>query len=147
MGIKQRTAGARREKDEAGAALRAYGPGSANLKVLSRLLGVSIGQRGYELNLGEAPPDRAEAARKVLGALARLAAEGRSPSEWDVEGLVNLVLGDPQVDLAEYTRPLIESPLARRQVMAKTPTQRAYISAITQNDLVFGLGPAGTGTT
>ncbi len=147
MGARQRANGARRENDGADEALRAYGPGSANVKLLSKLLGLPIGQRGCELMVDETSPDRAARARKVLAALARLAAEGRAPSEWDTECLANLVLNDPAADLMEYTRPLVESPLARRQVSARTPTQRHYLAAMTANDLVFGLGPAGTGKT
>jgi len=146
MASKKRSALGRMDLEE-DASRRSYGPGSGNLKTLARLLGISIGQRGSELTLGEAPPEKAEAARKVIAALARLAATGHNPSQWDTECLANLALANPEADLNEFVKPAIESPLSRRGVAAKTQAQRDYLAAIRANDLVFGLGPAGTGKT
>ncbi len=124
-----------------------YGPGSENLKTIARLLGLNIGQRGSELILGQAPPEAAKAARRVINGLARLAASGQAPSQWDTECLVNLALNNPEADLEEFVKPMIESPLSRRKVSARTQAQRDYLTAIRNHDLVFGLGPAGTGKT
>ncbi len=124
-----------------------YGPGSENLKTIARLLGLNIGQRGSELILGQAPPEAAKAARRVINGLARLAASGQDPSQWDTECLVNLALNNPEADLEEFVKPMIESPLSRRKVSARTQAQRDYLTAIRNHDLVFGLGPAGTGKT
>ena len=144
MGAKKRTALAGGETETA---RNGYGPGSANLKLLARLLGLSVGQRGSSVTLGEGPPEKLAAAERVISALTSLAAAGGNPSEWDTECLLNLVLGNPGLDLAEYTRPMIDTSLARRRVAAKTPSQRAYLTAMNTHDLVFGLGPAGTGKT
>ncbi|MDR2945335.1 MAG: PhoH family protein [Candidatus Adiutrix sp.] len=124
-----------------------FGPGSANLKLLGKLLGLGIGQRGAAVTVGEGPREKVLAAEKVIAALTALAAEGGNPSEWDTECLLNLAWNNPELDLAEYTRPMLDSSLARRRVAAKTPSQRAYLSAMAGHDLVFGLGPAGTGKT
>jgi phosphate starvation-inducible PhoH-like protein len=129
-------------------AARGFGPGSGNLKLVSRLLGISIGQRGTDVIISaEAPPDKAQTARKVLEGLSAMASGGVLPSEWDTECLVNLALNHPEADLLEYSRPSPPSHLSRRQVAAKNPAQRRYMEAIAQHDLVFGLGPAGTGKT
>lgn len=145
MGAKKRTAPAGGGETET--ARNCFGPGSVNLKILARLLGLTIGQRGHEITLGDGPKEKLAAAEKVISALNSLAADGRNPSEWDTECLVNLVRNNPGLDLQEYVRPMIDSPLARRRVSAKSPTQRAYLTAMGAHDLVFGLGPAGTGKT
>ena len=71
-------------------ALHAYGPNSANLKLLGQLLNLKIGQRGRELILGEGAQEKTEIARKVIAALTTMAANGQSPTQWDTECLVNL---------------------------------------------------------
>ncbi len=147
MSAKKKTDLPRREHETAETARLSFGPGSANLRLLSKLLDLNIGQRGHELILGQGPPDKLAAANRVLAALARLAADGGHPSEWDTECLVNLALAEPEADLAEYARPLFESAATKRRVTAKTPSQRAYLEAMAGHDLVFGLGPAGTGKT
>ena len=147
MSAKKRSALPRRDQEDEDIFRRGYGPGSANLKLLSKLTGLNIGQRGHEISLGEGPAEKIEAARRVIGALTRLAEGGGSPNEWDTECLAGLALNNPEADLEDYTKPLIDSPLSRRRVVAKTPAQRAYLAAMNAHDLVFGLGPAGTGKT
>ena len=128
-------------------ALHAYGPNSANLKLLGQLLNLKIGQRGRELILGEGAQEKTEIARKVIAALTTMAANGQSPTQWDTECLVNLAKDNAEADLSEYLNPLLNSPLVRGRVTAKTKTQRDYLTAMDNNNLVFSLGPAGTGKT
>ena len=122
-----------------------FGPASVNLRVVARLLGLSIGQRGHELVFEAADPGRERAARRVLDALARLAAEGAPPGAWEAECLANLALRHPEAELDDYLKPLFEIP--SRRVTARTEAQRRYVEAMSGHDLVFGLGPAGTGKT
>ena len=122
-----------------------FGPASVNLRVVARLLGLSIGQRGHELVFEAADPGRERAARRVLDALARLAAEGAHPGTWEAECLANLALRHPEAELDDYLKPLFEIP--SRRVTARTEAQRRYVEAMSGHDLVFGLGPAGTGKT
>ena len=126
-------------------AMRLFGPEAKNLKLISKLLGLKIGQRGGELHLYGAPPEILALAQKIINALGQLVAQGQTPSEWDVECLVAQVQNQPEVkldNLAEET-----GASAWRKVYAKTECQRAYIECIKNHDLVFGLGPAGTGKT
>ncbi|MDR2934741.1 MAG: PhoH family protein [Candidatus Adiutrix sp.] len=122
-----------------------FGPASANLRTVARLWGLAIGPRGHELIFKEADGGRERAARRVLAALGRLAAEGARPGEWEAECLVNLVLRHPEAELDDYLKPLLAIP--NRRVTARTETQRRYVEAMSEHDLVFGLGPAGTGKT
>jgi phosphate starvation-inducible PhoH-like protein len=77
--------------------------------------------------------------------LGRLAAEGDRPGEWEAECLANLALRHPETELDDYLKPLLEIP--SRRVTARTLAQRRYVEVISGHDLVFGLGPAGTGKT
>lgn len=146
MAAKKRTA-LKLNVEEMDAARRSWGAGSANIKVLSKLLGIPLGQRGREVTVGEGKPELVKAAHKVLEALSKMAEEGGHPGQWDTECLTNLALGDPDIDLLEYIRPAFNSHLAGSQVAPKTPSQRAYIEAMKNSELVFGIGPAGTGKT
>lgn len=128
-------------------ALHAYGPNSANLKILGKLLNLKIGQRGRELILGEGAPEKTEIARKVVAALTTMASNGQIPTPWDTECLFNLAQNNEETDLSDYLSPMLNSPLVRRRVTAKTKTQRDYLNAMDHHDLVFSLGPAGTGKT
>ncbi|MDR1045426.1 MAG: PhoH family protein [Candidatus Adiutrix sp.] len=147
MSARRREESARNDSNGESVSRRSYGPGSANLKLLARLLGLNIGQRGSLLSIGEGPAERRAAAEKVIGALNRMAADGVHPGEWDTECLVNLALDEPQADLLEYIEPRLASSLTRRRVAVRNPAQKAYLEAMAGHDLVFGLGPAGTGKT
>ncbi|MDR1920430.1 MAG: PhoH family protein [Candidatus Adiutrix sp.] len=147
MSAKKRAAPAQGHIGELEAAVRVYGPGSRNLKVMSELLGLKVDQRGHELTFGRGSPEKLAAAQKTLTAMRRLAQEGTSPSEWDVECLVNLAVNHPEENVEEFLKPAFESPLTGRRVSAKNPSQREYLKAMETHDLVFGLGPAGTGKT
>ena len=147
MSAKKKAALTQWDGGEAENAWHGFGAASGNLKFLSRLTGVNIGQRGHELIFGQGEGEKVGVARRVIEALTALAARGESPNEWDTECLANLALDNPGLDLLAYIKPQIDSPLARRKVTARTPGQRAYLAAMNGHDLVFGLGPAGTGKT
>jgi phosphate starvation-inducible PhoH-like protein len=122
------------------------GSGSVNLKILADVLGVSIGQRGEELMLTDTDPQKQALARKALAGLAVLPTQGETPSQWEVECLANLLKDEPDVDPREFfrghsPRPGDNSPAPR------TMAQKKYMEAVRRDDLVFGLGPAGTGKT
>lgn len=133
--------------DRSEIARRAFGPASANLKVIARLLDVKIGQRGCQVAIDGAPAAKVRLAHQVVETLLRLAAEGGQPGVWDAECLVNLFTHNPQVDPADYSSAQLRSSLARKAVLPRTPAQRAYLEAMEAHDLVFCLGPAGTGKT
>jgi phosphate starvation-inducible PhoH-like protein len=64
-----------------------------------------------------------------------------------VKVAAQLVADDPGVTLADYFLKGAVRTVGRRQVAPKTPMQRRYLEAIDRADIVFGVGPAGTGKT
>ena len=88
--------------------------------------------------------DRAE---KVLGQLASMMDDGYKLGKGDVKTAAQLVSQDENVELADYFLKGAPRTSGKRQVMPKSVNQRKYLEAIDQHDIVFGIGPAGTGKT
>jgi phosphate starvation-inducible PhoH-like protein len=115
-----------------------------NLKLIERRIGVRIGQRGTELLLSGAPEAVALAAR-LVEELAGVLRSGRSVSLEDVEQAVNR-----QGHRDETPKGLMLGPVLNRAGKPITPksiNQKRYVDAIRSHDIVFGIGPAGTGKT
>lgn len=123
-----------------------YGDGERNLRILERELGVDVRARGNEVRLvGE--PRAVAAVRKVLEELYGWLREGQPVLARDVTAAARLASGRPDVDLADVYEDVLSSVGSRRRVIAKNLSQRQYIETIRGHDLVFALGPAGTGKT
>ncbi|HXG55944.1 MAG TPA: PhoH family protein [Vicinamibacterales bacterium] len=84
---------------------------------------------------------------RVLGQLAAMMNEGYKIGKGDVKTAAQLVLQDENVALAEYFTKGAARSSGKRQVLPKSVNQRKYLEAIEQHDIVFGIGPAGTGKT
>ena len=120
------------------------GVNEANLQELQRTLGVRVSFRGDALALTGAP-EQVDRATPVVQGLIDLARMGESVSPEDV---YRLAADGPPVDGA--TAPgegKIVLPGLRRAIVPKTQGQRDYLQAISSNDIVVGIGPAGTGKT
>jgi len=127
-------------------AVELYGDGERHLRILERELGVDVRARGNEVRLvGE--PGAVGAARKVLEELYGWLRDGQPVHTRDVTAAARLASGRPEVDLADVYEDVLSSVGSRRRVIAKNPSQRRYIDTIRNHDLVFALGPAGTGKT
>jgi phosphate starvation-inducible PhoH-like protein len=117
-----------------------------NLGILGKVSGTRIGQRGAQLRVvGEAPA--VELAARVLDELYDLAATGTHITPVDVDQACRLLRAEPEARLADYHRELVVMGVRKKAIYPRTPRQRAYIRAFAQNDIVFGIGPAGTGKT
>jgi phosphate starvation-inducible PhoH-like protein len=123
------------------------GPGSINLKILSETLDLSIGQRGDELIFTDDDPVKLGLAKKALAALAVMPIQSETPSQWEVECLANLLRDQPDLDPSDFFAGYSPRLGQDRLVVPKTLAQRVYLEAMARRDLVFGLGPAGTGKT
>jgi phosphate starvation-inducible PhoH-like protein len=121
------------------------GVNDVNLLELERVLGVRATLRGDLLTLSGAA-DAVERAQLVVHSLIELARLGEAVSPDDVARLVSEG-GPAELPTAADTAGRIVFPGLKRPIVAKTPGQRAYLQAITQHDIVVGIGPAGTGKT
>jgi phosphate starvation-inducible PhoH-like protein len=123
------------------------GSDSVNLKILSKTLNLSIGQRGDELFFTDTDPLKLELAQKALTALAIMPTGSETPSQWEVECLANLLKAQPDLDPNDFFAGYSPRVSPERLVIPRTMAQRVYLEAMAKLDLVFGLGPAGTGKT
>src|SRR5437870_7636622 len=123
-----------------------FGSYDENLKHLETLFNVRICTQGHDLLVeGESPDlDRVD---RVLGQLSLLMRDGYQLSNSDVKTASDLVAQNESVDLRDHFLKGSLTPGGRRRIAPKTATQRRYLEAIEQHDIVFGIGPAGTGKT
>ncbi|MCC7186881.1 MAG: PhoH family protein [Acidobacteria bacterium] len=123
-----------------------YGPFDEHLRALETTLAVRLKTQGHELII-EGPPDEVGRAEHVFGQLARLLTSGYRFGRGDVKTAAQLVAQNPNVELAEYFLRSNARAAGRKQVAPKSVMQREYLEAIEAHDVVFGVGPAGTGKT
>jgi phosphate starvation-inducible PhoH-like protein len=119
------------------------GVNDGNLKELERATGARVALRGDHLSLaGDA--DAIGRAESVASALVALVRDGKSVTADDV---LRLSLTERPADTPGATSGSLVLPGARRGVQPKTPGQAEYLKKIAENDIVVGIGPAGTGKT
>lgn len=127
-------------------AITLFGNSDANLKILEQELRVSIISRGEVINVA-GPADQAELAASVMEKLAYVIRKGISIGPRDVLYAIDLA----RKGTLEYFENLFEEEIAKnskgKSIRAKTIGQGYYINAIKKHDMVFGIGPAGTGKT
>jgi phosphate starvation-inducible PhoH-like protein len=116
------------------------------LKYLEGLWGVRVRTQGHEL-LVEGPPPGVAKVERLLGQLSSLVQEGYKIANGDVKTAAQLVASDPSIDLRDYFLKSSLTQSGKRRIAPKTVNQRRYLDAIERNDIVFGIGPAGTGKT
>ena len=124
-----------------------FGAYDDNLRQLESLLNVRIRTQGHELLVEGDAGSTAKVAR-LVEQLGELINAGHSISDRDVKTAAQLVAEDASVDLRDHF--LKDGQLrtaGKRRIAAKSANQRRYLEAIDQYDIVFGIGPAGTGKT
>ncbi|PWW26536.1 phosphate starvation-inducible protein PhoH [Cytobacillus oceanisediminis] len=127
-------------------AIALLGNSDANLKIIEQELNVSIVTRGESVYVsGEM--DKVELVGKVLEKLLYVIRKGINISQRDVVYALQMA----NKGTLEYFSDLYEEEITKnakgKSIRVKTLGQRQYINAIRKNDLVFGIGPAGTGKT
>ena len=123
-----------------------FGSCDENLRNLENLFNVRIRTDGHEFLVDGESVDVAKT-RRVVGQLSSLIREGYRFSKGDVKRASHLVAQDPTVELRDYFLRATLRPSSKRQVTPKSVNQRRYVDAIERYDIVFGIGPAGTGKT
>jgi phosphate starvation-inducible protein PhoH and related proteins len=124
-----------------------YGQYDQNLALIEQRLGVETSARGNHVTLRGAPDACADAA-EILDSLYQRLARGQQITLGDVDGAIRVAtsLPDHQDALPGLTA-LAQISTRKRTVTARTPRQDLYLRTLGSNELVFSVGPAGTGKT
>jgi phosphate starvation-inducible PhoH-like protein len=123
-----------------------FGPYDENIKYLESLIGARVNLRGNELNI-EGDQQDVELVEKILDDYAALFEEGRRMSSEELKSAFKQIAEDRAYTLRDYFTKTRLNPTGKKQVTARSVNQRRYIEAIEKNDIVFGIGVAGTGKT
>jgi phosphate starvation-inducible PhoH-like protein len=123
-----------------------YGPRDSNLKHIEGLLGIRLRTQGHEV-FAEGSREAEALAERIFQQLGSLAGEGYPLGNSDVKTAAQLVVDNRDVDIREYFLRGGQRQAGRKRIAPKTLNQRRYLEAIEQHDIVFGVGPAGTGKT
>lgn len=121
-----------------------FGVHDQNIKHLESLLDVRIDTRGQDLSVDGAPADVAVVER-IISDFAELFDEGRTFTDKELREAFAQIAEDRAYSLRDYFTRARFNPSGKKQVAPKTATQRRYIEAMQERDIVFGIGPAGTG--
>ena len=111
------------------------------------MLNVRVRTQGSDLLVEGEPDDTAKVAQ-LVEQLATLMDEGHNITVRDVKTATQLLAEDANVDLRDHFLKGGQFRQAgKRRITAKSANQRRYLDAIEEHDIVFGIGPAGTGKT
>lgn len=127
-------------------AITLFGNYDSNLKIIEEELGVSIISRGETVSMS-GDQEKVSIAGQILDRLIHVIRKGVNISQKDVLYAVQMA----QKGTLDYFENLYDEEIAKnvkgKSIRIKTLGQRYYVTAIKKNDLVFGIGPAGTGKT
>ena len=125
---------------------KVFGQFDEHIKILERSLAVTLVSRDGVLKI-VGPASNAARAKECLTQLLELSRRGNDINTQNVNYAISLVMEDSGSSLAEIDSDCICHTVAGRPVKPKTLGQKAYVDAIREKMIVFGVGPAGTGKT
>jgi len=132
--------------DDNRVAMMLFGERNANLKRIEIETNAKLHSRGNELTLmGSA--DAIAQARRLVEQLYRMARSGRPIGPEDVGRSAEVLRGDASANLQEIFSDTILVGSRARPIAPKGLAQKRYVDAIREKDIVFAIGPAGTGKT
>jgi phosphate starvation-inducible PhoH-like protein len=124
-----------------------YGTRDENLRLMEDGLQVTIDLRSDAIHI-TGPQEGVDQVQQIFADYESLRRTGVTLQNGELKGMLRLVIADPEVTL----KSLVDAGRQRstgvkRMVQPRSPNQRKYVEAIERGDMVFGLGPAGTGKT
>src|SRR5437588_10216943 len=123
-----------------------FGTRDENLHVLEDGLNINIDLRSDSVELEGAARDVARA-EQVFSDYDFLQRSGFTFTNGDLNSMLRVLIADPKATLRGLAEAGRQRSLGRRSVQPKSINQRRYLEAIEKHDMVFGVGPAGTGKT
>ncbi|MFV0436390.1 MAG: PhoH family protein [Desulfopila sp.] len=128
------------------AVINLYGDLNRNLQIIENSSGVKIDVRGNSVNIAGSRHE-VEIAAELLNQLYELIGKGYPVYSSDFAFGLRILESTPKARLDKIFLDKVYVTTQNRVISPKTPNQKGYIDAIRNNDIVFGIGPAGTGKT
>lgn len=135
------------EFDNASRANELFGPGNVHLQALAKASGAHISSKGASVRITHADPPIRRALCAALLQLYALLGKGVSVEVEDMPRAYTMLLNDPGLDLAQIYKGAVFVQTPRKTVTARNLAQKMYLEALQRHELVFAIGPAGTGKT
>ena len=123
-----------------------FGNHDENLRMLEDEFAVKISSRGNELTVKGAP-EKVTTVERIIGDLQRLIGQGFPIKRSDVSTGMRVLRDRPDADLVDFFTDESLGASLRKVVQPRNLAQKLYLQAIQDFDIVFGVGPAGTGKT
>jgi phosphate starvation-inducible protein PhoH and related proteins len=123
-----------------------FGTRDENVRLLEDGLNITINLRSNAIELEGAARDVARA-EQVFADYESLQRSGFSFNNGDLNSMLRVLVFDPSTTLRGLADAGRQRSFGRRTVQPKSSNQRRYLEAIEKHDMVFGIGPAGTGKT
>jgi len=127
-------------------ALRIFGYHDSHLKLLEESFAAEIIARGNEIQI-KGTKDEIEKIKKVIEELQKAVVAGNQISKRDVDYAIQTIQEEGKLDLFPLYSDVIHTTYRGKKIKPKTVGQKAYVDSIRKKDIVFGIGPAGTGKT
>jgi phosphate starvation-inducible PhoH-like protein len=127
-------------------ALEVFGPNQSHLNYLSEHLSITIKTRGNELTI-EGSADAIKMAERCLQHLKERVEKGSGVSKADLVDSLRAYGANLSGDPAQALHGHVIISSRKKAITPRTFAQKRYIEAIAHHDIVFGIGPAGTGKT
>ena len=123
-----------------------FGTRDENIRLLEAGLNITINLRSSSIELEGAAKDVARA-EQVFSDYESLQRSGYTFNNGDLNSMLRVLMSDPNTTLRGLVEAGRQRSFGRRSVQPKSSNQRRYLEAIEKHDMVFGVGPAGTGKT
>lgn len=119
-----------------------------NLTDIESRTGVQILRRGNHLAI-HGPEEAVQDATQVLQALYQRLEQGRAVGHGDIDREFRMAddVPDPDQQLEMFSGGKVEIKTRKKLIEPRTDAQKAYVRSLYQNEMAFGIGPAGTGKT
>ena len=121
------------------------GPQDGNLRLIEKILGVEIGSFGNQMNI-KGSAEAIEQAKTAIDVLYNKVSKGIAINEEEVKAAIRISGGNTDSATAQDLSNIVLKT-KKRHIYPRSATQALYIQEMMKNELVFGLGPAGTGKT
>jgi phosphate starvation-inducible protein PhoH and related proteins len=123
-----------------------FGSHDEHLRIVEEQLAVICNPKGNRVELS-GDPIQVELASKVLSGLYQVLRKGIPVTSNDVAAAVRIVCADRNAEVSDVFQDVVFRSSRNKIITPKSVAQKRYLDAIRERDIVFGVGPAGTGKT